>query len=151
MGIFYNPPLPPTANNAGTPPEPHVPIGNQGTSVPPRRAIAFAATMAILVSSWPADLEPRLQRPNDQQTKIAPLTLRYGSQPPQIPALAIQELTPDRRLVAGDLERAAGAEEPRVAVSRSPRILRARGSRRPSGRHGNPRPYRRRARLRSPR
>src|SRR4051794_8325204 len=83
MGIFYNPPQPPTANNAGTPPEPHAPIGNQGTSVPPSRAKAFAVTMAVLVAAWPTDLEPRLQRPSDQQTKTAPLTLAYGQQPPK--------------------------------------------------------------------
>lgn len=92
MGIFYNPPQPPTANNAGTPPEPHIPIGAQGTSVPPSRARAFAVTMAILVAAWPADLEPRLTRPNDQQTKIAPLTLAYGQQPRPQPFLTTVEL-----------------------------------------------------------
>jgi hypothetical protein len=91
MGIFYNPPQPPTANNAGTPPEPHVPIGTQG-SQPPRYSTVLM--MTAVLASWPADLEPRLQAPNNQQNKIAPLTLAYGSQPAPIPALAISELTP---------------------------------------------------------
>ncbi len=79
MGIFYNPPPPPTANNAGTPPEPHVRIGTQGNQ-PPRRTTALM--MAVVLMSWPQDLEPRLARPNDQRQKIAPLTLTYGRQPP---------------------------------------------------------------------
>lgn len=84
MGIFYNPPPPPTANNAGTPPEPHVPIGTQGNQ-PPRYTTALM--LVAVLAGWPADLEPRLARPNDQQkTKIAPLTLTYGQQPqPQGP------------------------------------------------------------------
>jgi hypothetical protein len=80
MGIFYNPPPPPTANNAGTPPEPHVPIGTQGAQ-PPRYRVTMM--MVAVLASWPQDLEPRLTKPNDQQTKIAPLTLAYGQQPPR--------------------------------------------------------------------
>src|SRR3954471_15745749 len=80
MGIFYNPPQPPTANNAGTPPEPHAPIGNQG-SQPPRYSTVLM--MAAVLASWPQDLEPRLHQKNTQQNKIAPLTLTYGQQPPR--------------------------------------------------------------------
>src|SRR6185369_4292713 len=65
MGIFYNPPPPPTANNAGTPPEPHVPIGTQGNQ-PPRRTTALM--MAVVLMSWPQDLEPRLARPHVRTT-----------------------------------------------------------------------------------
>jgi hypothetical protein len=81
MGIFYNAPPPPTASNAGTPPEPHVPIATRG-SQPPRYTTALM--LVAVLASWPQDLEPRLQRPNDlQRTKIAPLTLTYGQQPPR--------------------------------------------------------------------
>jgi hypothetical protein len=86
MGIFYNPPQPPTANNAGTPPEPHAPIGTQG-SQPPRYSTVLM--MAAVLASWPADLEPRLHQQNAQQNKIAPLTLTYGQQPPQRAPLAV--------------------------------------------------------------
>lgn len=79
MGIFYNPPQPPTANNAGTPPEPHVPVGTQGNP-PPRYSTALM--LVAVLASWPADLEPRLSKPNNQQQRIAPLTLTYGQQPP---------------------------------------------------------------------
>jgi hypothetical protein len=86
MGIFYNPPQPPTASNAGTPPEPHVPIGTQG-SQPPRYSTVLM--MTAVLASWPADLEPRLHQQNTQQNKIAPLTLAYGQQPPQRAPLAV--------------------------------------------------------------
>jgi hypothetical protein len=81
MGIFYNPPPPPTASTAGTLPEPHVPIGTQG-SEPPRRSIALL--MVAVLASWPQDLEPRLGKPNNERTTIAPLTLTYGQQPPLV-------------------------------------------------------------------
>jgi hypothetical protein len=81
MGIFYNPPPPPTASTAGTSPEPHVPIGTQG-SEPPRRSIALL--MVAVLASWPQDLEPRLGKPNNERTTIAPLTLTYGQQPPLV-------------------------------------------------------------------
>lgn len=81
MGIFYNPPQPPTANNAGTPREPHVPVGTQGT-LPPR--FSNAVMLAVVLASWPASLEPRLQAPNNTQQKIAPFTLSYGDQPPLV-------------------------------------------------------------------
>lgn len=79
MGVYYQPPQPPTAS--GTPPEPHVPIGTQG-SAPPRRTIAVL--MLAVLASWPADLEPRLGKPNERQQQIAPLTLTYGQQPARI-------------------------------------------------------------------
>jgi len=88
MGIFYHPPQPPTANTAGTPPEPHVPIGTQGAQ-PPR--YTTAVMMVAVLASWPADLEPRLARPNNQQQRIAPLTLTYGSQPTPTAALNTSE------------------------------------------------------------
>jgi hypothetical protein len=49
--------------------------------------------MVAVLASWPADLEPRLQRPNDQQQKIAPLTLAYGSQPQPSSALSVPNAT----------------------------------------------------------
>lgn len=79
MGIFYNPP-PPAGRTAVTPPEPHVPIGTQG-SQPPRYTTVLM--LAVVLASWPQDLEPRLQRPNEQRVKIAPLTFTYGQQPPR--------------------------------------------------------------------
>lgn len=79
MGIFYNPPQPPTASTAGTLPEPHVPLATPG-SEPPRYSTALM--MVAVMASWPASLEPRLTKPNDQQQKIAPLTLPTGQQPP---------------------------------------------------------------------
>lgn len=83
MGIYYNPPQPPMASNAGTPPEPHAPIPSQGNQ-PPFRQVAAAVMMASVLAAWPADAEPRLQFPNNQQRKIAPLTLAFEPQPPQI-------------------------------------------------------------------
>jgi len=82
MGIFYNPPSPPSGTNAATPPEPHIPIAKQGDPPPRRQTAAVLAIVAVL-ASWPADLEPRLTRPNDQRQTIAPLTLTYGQQPPR--------------------------------------------------------------------
>lgn len=87
MGIFYNPPPASQGPVNSTPPIPHVAIGTQG-SQPPRMARATAVMMVAVLASWPADLEPRLQRPNDtQKTKIAPLTLTYGQQPPRQPPM----------------------------------------------------------------
>lgn len=77
MGIFYSPP-PPVVRSAVTPPEPHAPIGTQGDQ-PPRYTSALM--LVAVLASWPADLEPRLVKPNNQQQKIAPLTLAYGDQP----------------------------------------------------------------------
>lgn len=88
MGIFYHPPQPPTGSTAATPPLPHDPIPKQGD--PPPRYTTALMLVAVL-ASWPADLEPRLTRPNDQQQKIAPLTLRYGQQPTPQGPLAIVE------------------------------------------------------------
>lgn len=63
-------------------------------NVPPRPVMAVPPTPTIpappmsvvqrawtALTSWPADLEPRLGRPNNQQQKIAPLTLTYGTSP----------------------------------------------------------------------
>lgn len=84
MPIFYNPPPPPTANSAGTPPEPHVPIGTQGM-LPPRYTTALMLTAVL--ASWPLDLEPRLAKPNAQRTTIAPL-ISTIAQPPNVAAAA---------------------------------------------------------------
>lgn len=87
MGIYYNPP-PPAGRTLVTPPEPHVPIGTQG-SQPPR--YTTAVMLVAVLASWPQSLEPRLTRPNEQQQKIAPLTLTYGQQPnPQGPITAVE-------------------------------------------------------------
>lgn len=88
MGIFYNPPPPPTGSNAATPPEPHVPIAPQGQQ-PPRYSTALM--LVAVLASWPQPLEPRLAKPNDQQQKVAPLTLPYGQQPPNVGTLAQTE------------------------------------------------------------
>lgn len=78
MGIFQHTPLPPIVSSASTPPLPHDPIPAQGDQ-PPRRSIA--AFMAAVVASWPLAVGPILDRPNQEQVKIAPLTLVYGAQP----------------------------------------------------------------------
>ena len=59
---------------------------NIGTPVnpPPIQGVTAIVMMATIVGAWPTDLEPRLQYPNNQQNKIAPLTLTYGQQPPRI-------------------------------------------------------------------
>lgn len=45
--------------------------------------------IGLILASWPADLEPRLGKPNAERVKIAPLTLVYGDQPvPQAPLSA---------------------------------------------------------------
>lgn len=82
MGI-YNPPPPIASQGAtnSTLPIPHQPVPTGGDP-PPRRQVWLAATMAVLVAAWPGDLEPRLQSPNAQQQKIAPLTLPTGTPPP---------------------------------------------------------------------
>jgi hypothetical protein len=90
MGIFYNPPPPPTGSTAATPPDRHVPIGTQG-SQPPR--FSSAIMLVAVLASWPQDLEPRLTRPNDQQQKIAPLTLPYGQQPANVGTSIASEYT----------------------------------------------------------
>jgi hypothetical protein len=41
--------------------------------------------MALVIASWPADLEPRLQAPNNQQVKIAAVIPPPPFVPPQIP------------------------------------------------------------------
>lgn len=92
MGNFYNPPLPSQGNSNSTLPLPHDPIPAQGTSPPPLRQAALAVTMMAVLASWPADLEPRLQAPNNQQNKIAPLTLTYGQVPKPQPFLTNVEL-----------------------------------------------------------
>lgn len=87
MGIFYHPP-PPAGRTAVTPPEPHVPIGTQG-SAPPR--YSTAVMLVAVLAAWPPDLEPRLARPNEQRQTIAPLTLTYGQAPtPQGPLTTLE-------------------------------------------------------------
>lgn len=79
MAFFYNPPPPPpTASYA--PPVPHRAQPTAGNE-PPRRQVQSALAMVAVLASWPASLEPRLQAPNNQQVKIAPLTLPTGQQP----------------------------------------------------------------------
>ena len=84
MGFFYNPPPPSQSNsatgNSGTPPYNEVQDGS--ASQPPFRQVQAALAMAVVLGAWPAQGEPRLQAPNNQQVKIAPLTLAYGDQPP---------------------------------------------------------------------
>jgi hypothetical protein len=79
MAFFYPPP-PPSQSASYAPPVPHEPqtSGDQ----PPRRQVQAALMMVAVLASWPASLEPRLQAPNNQQNKIAPLTLPRGDQPP---------------------------------------------------------------------
>jgi hypothetical protein len=45
------------------------------------RFAPLSAANRIALQSWPADLEPRLGRPNAERVKIAPLTLTYGNPP----------------------------------------------------------------------
>lgn len=60
--------------------------GQQPPSPNPQRQSYFQ-----VVSSWPPDLEPRLQAPNERQQHIIPLTLAYGSQPTPTAPLTLQE------------------------------------------------------------
>lgn len=80
MGHFYNPPPPSQGPVNSTLPIPHDPIPPQGDQ-PIRGQVVPVLAMVAVLASWPADLEPRLQTPNNQQNKIAPLTLTYGQQP----------------------------------------------------------------------
>jgi hypothetical protein len=112
MGIFYNPPQPPTANNAGTLPEPHAPIGTQGNA-PPRYSSALM--LVAVLASWPADKEPRLQRPNDQQQKVVTLTLATGDQPPVVGTAS----RPVYRLIADQWPLPL---EPRLSAPNSTRV-----------------------------
>lgn len=57
---------------------------------PPRYSIQ---TLLSAIFSWPLDLEPRLQVPNNRQQTIAPLTLTYGDQPLPEGPLSLTELT----------------------------------------------------------
>lgn len=71
MGIFYHPPphVQPGPVNS-TPPIPHVAIQAQGDQ-PPRRQVASAMMMVAVLASWPTDLEPRLQSPNNSRVQSA--------------------------------------------------------------------------------
>lgn len=91
MGNFYNPP--PFTQGAvnSTLPVPHDPIPAQGDQPPRLQTAAVLAMMAVL-ASWPADLEPRLARPNDQRVTIAPLTLSYGAAPQPQSGISVTEL-----------------------------------------------------------
>lgn len=80
MSLWSGPPPPQVIGPVNsTLPIPHAPISVPPQAPPPLRPVAVA--MAIVLASWPQDLEPRLQAPNNQQNKIAPLTLTYGQQP----------------------------------------------------------------------
>lgn len=82
MSLFQTPPPPQPTQGAfsSTPPWPPAPIGTQGTA-PPLRQVGGVLAMCAVLASWPADLEPVLQRPNNTHQQIAPLTLPSGSQP----------------------------------------------------------------------
>ena len=82
---------PTSATSSGTPPTPHDPIAPQGDP-PPRRQVFAALLIATVLASWPSADDQRLQRPNDQQQKIAPLTLTYGRQPTPSGFLSAAEL-----------------------------------------------------------
>jgi hypothetical protein len=90
MGHFYNPPPSTQGPVASTLPIPHDPIPAQGDPPPRRQRLAVVAMVAVL-ASWPADLEPVLQRPNNTQQKIAPLTLPYGQPPTPAGPLSVVE------------------------------------------------------------
>jgi hypothetical protein len=81
MAFFYAPPPPSQGSASYAPPIPHEPPPTRGDE-PPRRQVQAALAMAVVLASWPSDLEPRLQPPNNTRVKIAPLTLTYGDQPP---------------------------------------------------------------------
>lgn len=84
---LWSQPLPPQVIGPvnSTLPIPHDPIPAQGDQ-PPRRQVATALAMATVLALWPSPDDQRLQRPNDQQQRIAPLTLTYGVIPaPQFP------------------------------------------------------------------
>jgi hypothetical protein len=81
MAFFYPPPPPSQGSTASTLPIPHA-QQQSGESQPPLRQVQAVVAMVAVLASWPASLEPRLQAPNNQQNKIAPLTLPYGQQPP---------------------------------------------------------------------
>lgn len=70
MGHFYNPHQPSQGPTNSTPPIPHATIPPQGDQ-PPRRQAATAMMMVAVLASWPADLEPRLQPPNNQRVQSA--------------------------------------------------------------------------------
>jgi hypothetical protein len=96
MAFFY-PPTPPSQGSASyAPPIPHEPQPSTGDQPPLRQVQATLAMVAVL-AAWPTSLEPRLQAPNNQQNKIAPLTLVYGQQPPprQTYRLATTNWAPD--------------------------------------------------------
>jgi hypothetical protein len=76
------PPVPthvaPITLPAGTPPTPQGPL--------------TVTEVAQLVASWPADLEPRLGRPNANRQQIAPLTLPTGTAPIPSGPLSVPEV-----------------------------------------------------------
>jgi hypothetical protein len=83
MAFFYPPP-PPSQSASYAPPVPHEPQGSTGDQ-PPRRQVQTVLAMALVLASWPADLEPRLQAPNNQQVKNAAVIPPPPFVPPQIP------------------------------------------------------------------
>lgn len=117
MGNFYNPQPPAQGPVNSTLPLPHDPIPAQGDQ-PPRRQVAAVLAMCVVLASWPSDLEPRLQTPNTQQVKIAPLTLTYGSQPTPTAFLSATELRVIVDSWPGDLEpRLTWANVPRTTIA----------------------------------
>lgn len=72
-GIYYTDPQP-------TQRVPTAPIQAQGNQ-PPFAGQRLAQTMALVLASWPTGMEPGLPVVPQRQY-IAPLTLKYGQQPP---------------------------------------------------------------------
>lgn len=73
FGVFRFDPPPPQRG-------PFTPIPAQGQQ-PPNTGRSFAQFMALAVAAWPTGMEPGLPQP-DYRSRIAPLTLVYGQQPP---------------------------------------------------------------------
>jgi hypothetical protein len=60
---------------------------------PPAWAPKVAFPYGLILATWPADLEPRVVRPNDAQQKIATLTLPTGQAPPPHAPISVPALT----------------------------------------------------------
>ncbi len=71
MGHFYNPHIPAQQGPVNsTPPIPHqLPL--TGGDQPQRAMRAVVGMMMVVLASWPADLEPRLTKPNNQRVQNA--------------------------------------------------------------------------------
>lgn len=78
MGIYYNPPQPTQLG-------PHAGPVTPGDAPPIRSVATLAAAAGLFLAftnaCWAQQGEPRLERPNNIQVKIVPVTLVYGDQP----------------------------------------------------------------------